>query len=62
MRAHARDGVDTTTPPQMTVDFTKCRNFKDSIIINGSAVEQVNIHKSHGLTVMNILLKETEIS
>ena len=35
--------VDKTK--ELTVDFRKCRNFIDSIIINGSAIEQVNIHR-----------------
>ena len=45
--------VDKTK--ETIVDFRKCRNLKDSIIINGSSVEQVNIHKFLGLIVMNIL-------
>ena len=45
--------VDKTT--ELSVDFTKCRNLKYSTIINGSAVEQVNIYKFLGLTVMNTL-------
>ena len=40
---------------ELIVDFRKCRYLKDSIIINGSAVEQINTHKFHGLTVMNTL-------
>ena len=40
---------------ELIVDFRKCINMKDSIIINGSAVEQVSIHKFHVLTVMNTL-------
>ena len=36
-------------------DCRKCRNLKDSIMINNSAVEQVNIYKFLGLTVMNTL-------
>ena len=43
--------VDETK--ELIVDFRKCRNLKDSIIINGSAVEQVNINKKFGLAVMN---------
>ena len=39
----------------MIVDFRKSRHWKYSVIINGSAVEQVNIHKFLGLTVMNTL-------
>ena len=40
---------------ELMVDFRKCRNLKDPIIINGFAVEQVNIHKFLGLTLMNTL-------
>ena len=40
---------------ELSVDYRKCRNLKDSIIINGSAVKQVDIHKFLGLTVMNTL-------
>ena len=30
---------------ELIVDFRQCRNLKDSIIINGSTVEQANIYK-----------------
>ena len=43
--------VDKTQ--ELIVDFRKCRNLKDSIIINSSAVEHLDIHKYLGLTVMN---------
>ena len=45
--------VDKTK--ELIVDLRKCSNFKYSIIINGSAVKQVNIHKCLGLSVMNTL-------
>ena len=45
--------VDKTK--ELIVDFRKCRHLKDSIIINGSVVKQVNIQKFLGLTVMNTL-------
>ena len=45
--------VDKTK--ELIADFRKCRNLKDSIIINCSAVEHVNIHKFFGLNVMNTL-------
>ena len=45
--------VDKTK--ELIVDFSKYINLKYSIIINSSAVEQVNIHKFLGLTVMNTL-------
>ena len=40
---------------ELIVDVRKCRNFKDSIVINGSSAEQVHIYKFLGLTVMNTL-------
>ena len=35
---------------ELIVDFRKCRNLKDSIVINGSTVEQVNTYNFLGLT------------
>ena len=43
--------VDKTI--ELIVDFRKCRHLKDSIIINGSAVKQINIQKFVSLTVMD---------
>ena len=45
--------VDKTK--ELIVYRRKCRHMINSIIINGSVVEQVNIHKFLGLTVMNTL-------
>ena len=39
----------------LIVDFRKSRNSKDSIIINSSTIEPVNIHQFICLTVMNTL-------
>ena len=39
----------------LILDFRKCRNFKHSKIINGSAIEQVDIHKFLDLTATNTL-------
>ena len=39
---------------ELIADF-RVQTLKDSIIINGSAVKQVNINKFLGLTVMNTL-------
>ena len=36
---------------ELIADFRKCGSLKDSIVVNGSAVEQVNINKFIGLTV-----------
>ena len=46
--------VDKTK--EFIVDIRQSKNLKDSIIINGCAVEHVNINKSLGLTVINTLL------
>ena len=40
---------------EFIVDLRKCINLTDSIIINGSAVEQISIKIFFGLTVLNTL-------
>ena len=47
--------LNVDKPGELIADFRKCRNYKDSRIINGSAVEQANIHKFLSLTAMNTL-------
>ena len=45
--------VDKTK--ELIVNFRKCKNVKDSMIINGNYVENAIIHKFLSLTVMNTL-------
>ena len=45
--------LDVDKTKELIVDFRKSRNSNDSLIINGRSVEQANIYRFPGYTLMN---------